>query len=44
MNLDERKQLCREAWENDYEYLQIDRFAKIGESRCTIRDCKKTLI
>ena len=30
MNLYEWKQLCRKAWENDYDYLQIDRFAKIG--------------
>ena len=33
MNLEEWKQLCRKAWENDYEYLQIDRFAKIGNGR-----------
>ena len=31
MNLEERKQLCRKAWENDYEYLQTDRSAKIRE-------------
>ena len=30
MNLVGWKQLCRKAWENEYEYLQIDRFAKIG--------------
>ena len=28
MNLEEWKQLCRKAWENGYDYLQIDRFAK----------------
>ena len=28
MNLEEWKQLCRKAWENEYEYLRIDRFAK----------------
>ena len=28
MNLEEWKQLCRKAWENDYDYLQIGRFAK----------------
>ena len=33
MNIEERKQLCRKAWENEYEYLQIDRFSKIGEGR-----------
>ena len=41
MNLDEWKQLCRKAWENDYDYLQIDRFAKLGNGRYTIRNCKK---
>ena len=40
-NLEEWKQLCREAWENDYDYLQIDRFAKNGEGRYTIRNCNK---
>ena len=33
MNLEEWKQLCRKAWEIDYEFLQIDRFAKIVEGR-----------
>ena len=28
LDLEEWKQLCRNTWENDYEYLQIDRFAK----------------
>ena len=41
MNLEEWKQLCRKAWENDYDYSQTDRFAKIGESRYTIRNCNK---
>ena len=40
-NLEEWKQLCRKAWENDYDYLQIDRFAKIGNGRYTIRNCNK---
>ena len=31
VNLEEWKQLCRKAWENKYDYLQIDRFTKIGE-------------
>ena len=35
-------QLCRNAWENDYDYLQIDRVVKIGEGRYTIRYCNKT--
>ena len=42
MNLDEWKQLCRKAWENEFDYLQIDRFAKIGNGRYTIRNCNKT--
>ena len=33
MNLEEWKQLCRKAWENDHDYLEIDRFAKIGNGR-----------
>ena len=41
MNLDEWKQLCRKAWENDYDCLKIDRFAKIAEGRYTIRSCNK---
>ena len=41
MILEEWKQLCRKAWENEYDYLQIDRFAKIGEGRYTIRICKE---
>ena len=41
MNLKERNSLPRKAWENDYNYLQIDGFAKIGEGRCTIRNCNK---
>ena len=42
MNPQECKQLSREAWLNDYEYLQTDRFAKIREGRYTIRNCNKT--
>ena len=41
LDLEEWKQLCRKAWENDYDYLQMDRFAKIGEGRYTIRNCNK---
>ena len=43
MKLEESKQLCRKAWENDYDFLQIDRFAKIGEGRYTIRNCNKSM-
>ena len=42
MDLEQWKQLCRKAWENEYEFLQIDRFAKIGEGRYTISNCNKT--
>ena len=42
MNLEEWKELCRKAWQNDYDYLKIDRFAKIGGGRYTIRICNKT--
>ena len=41
INLVECKQLCPKAWKNDYDYLQIDRFAKIGNGRYTIRNCNK---
>ena len=41
MNLEEWKQLWLEAWENEYEYLQIVRFAKTERSRHTIRNCNK---
>ena len=39
MNLEERKQFCRKAWTNDYEYFKMDIFAKIGED--AIRNCDK---
>ena len=42
MDLREWKHLCRKAWENDYDFLQIDRFAKIGNGRYTIRNCIKS--
>ena len=41
MNLEEWKPLCREAWENDYDYLRTERFAKKGEGRYTIKNCNK---
>ena len=41
MSLEEWKSLCRKAWGIDYDYLQIDRFAKIGDVSYTIRNCKK---
>ena len=41
-NLQEWKQVCRRAWENEYDYLQKDIFAKTAGSNCTIRNCDKT--
>ena len=41
MNLEEWKEICRNAWESEYAFLQIDRFAKVGEGRYTIRNCNK---
>ena len=41
MNLEEWKKLCRNAWRNNYEYLQLDRFAKLGGRSYTIRNCNK---
>ena len=42
MYLQEWKQLCRKAWEIDYEYVQVDRFTKVGEGRYSLRNCKKS--
>ena len=43
MTLEEWKQLCLKAWENECDYLQIDRLAEIGEGRYTIRNCNKNI-
>ena len=43
MNLDERKELWRKAWEKNYDSLKIDRLAKEGEGGYTIRRCEKKL-
>ena len=43
MNLKEWKVLCQKSWENDYDYIPIDRFAKTGECRYTIRNCNKSI-
>ena len=43
MNLEEWKQSRRKAWGNDYDYLQIDRFAKIVDGIYTITNCNKTI-
>ena len=42
MNLEEWKQLCHNAWENHYDFLQIDRFHRKRERRYTIRNCNKS--
>ena len=42
MSLEEWIQLCRKAWENDHDYLQIERLAKKGEGMYTIRNCNKS--
>ena len=42
MNLEEWKSLCGKSWEKDYDSLHLDRFAKIGKGRYTIRNCIKT--
>ena len=39
MNLEEWKGFCRKACENDFDYSEMDRFAKIEESGYTIRIC-----
>ena len=44
MDLEEWKQLCHKAWENDIEYLQRDRLAKVGEVGYTIRSCNENTI
>ena len=44
MSLEKWKQFYRKAWENEYDYLQIDRFAKIGYGRYNIGNCNKILI
>ena len=36
MNLQECKQFCCKVWENDYDFLQIDKIAKVGGGRYTI--------
>ena len=43
LNLQEWKQFCRKARENDYDCLQIERFVKKGEGRYTFRNCNKIL-
>ena len=42
MILQNCKELRRKACGNDYDYLQIHKFAKKGEGRYTIGNCIKT--
>ena len=44
MNLEEWKQLCRNGWESDYDYLQMERFSEIGEGRYTVKIVLKLLL
>ena len=44
MNLKDWKQLSRNAWENDFDYLQKDRFDEKGEDRYIIKNALKLLI
>ena len=36
MSYDEFKELCRKSWEEDYNYLCIDRFKKRDQGKCCI--------
>ena len=40
-NLQEWTQLGHKSWENEKDYLQRDRFAKIGGCKLTSNICKK---
>ena len=45
MNYDDFKDLCRKAWEEDYNYLYIDRSKKRDQGKyCTCNESKKTYI
>ena len=45
MNYDEFKELCRKSWEEDYNYLCIDRSKKRDQGRyCICNESKKTYI
>ena len=45
MNYDEFKDLCRKSWEEDYNYLYIDRSKKRDQGRyCICNESKKTYI
>ena len=42
INFSDWKRLRHKAWENEYDYLQLESFAKMGDGRYTIRNCNKT--
>ena len=43
MNYDEFKELCRKSWEDDYNYLCIDRSKKRDQAKyCICNESKKT--
>ena len=45
MNYDEFKELCRKSWEEDYNYLCIDRSKNRDQGRyCFCNESKKTYI
>ena len=45
MNYDGFKDLCRKSWEEDYNYLYIDRFKKRDRGKyCICNESKKTYI
>ena len=45
MSYDEFKELCRKSWEEDYNYLCIDRSKKKGQERfCICNESKTTYI
>ena len=45
MNYDEYKDLCRKSWEEDYNYLCIDRSKKRDQGKyCICNESKRTYI
>ena len=45
MNYDEFKELCRKSWDEDYNYLCIDRYKKRDQGKeCICKESKKTYI
>ena len=42
MSLEEWNQLCRKAWKNDENFIQIEKLAILGEGRYTFTIGSKT--